>query len=135
MTQPANSLQQKINEIAAVFHRLGGEYAVISPGSRDVPLIAAFANHPHLTCLSIPDERSAGFIALGIAQQTRKPVALICTSGTAVLNLYPAICEAFYQEIPLVVITADRPPELIDQWDGQAIRQEGIFRNHILQEM
>lgn len=76
------------------------------------------------------DERSAGFQALGLALGTRKPVALICTSGTAVLNYGPAIAEAFYQQVPLLVLTADRPPESIDQWEGQAIRQRGVFENH-----
>ena len=114
---------------------MGGDTAIICPGSRDVPLIVAFSRHPQINCIPVVDERSAGFIALGIAQQSDKPVAIICTSGTAALNFYPAICEAFYQKIPLLVITADRPPELIDQWDGQAIRQEGVFQNHILKQI
>lgn len=129
------SLQQHINAIAEQFYRLGGDTAIICPGSRDVPLIVAFSRHPQINCIPVVDERSAGFIALGIAQQSHKPVAIICTSGTAALNFYPAICEAFYQKIPLLVITADRPPELIDQWDGQAIRQEGVFQNHILKQI
>lgn len=129
------SLQQHINAIAEQFYRLGGDTAIICPGSRDVPLIVAFSRHPKINCIPVVDERSAAFIALGIAQQSHKPVAIICTSGTAALNFYPAICEAFYQNIPLIVITADRPPELIDQWDGQAIRQEGVFQNHILKQL
>ena len=75
------------------------------------------------------DERSAGFFALGIAQQTRKPVALVCTSGSALLNYAPALSEAYYQHIPLVVISADRPMEWIDQGDGQTIRQVGALDN------
>jgi 2-succinyl-5-enolpyruvyl-6-hydroxy-3-cyclohexene-1-carboxylate synthase len=130
-----NSLQQHINKIAEMFFRLGGETAVICPGSRNAPLTVAFARHQKINCIPVSDERSAAFIALGIAQQTKKPVALICTSGTATLNFYPAICEAFYQNVPLVVITADRPPELIDQWDGQAIRQNDVFKNHILKQI
>lgn len=129
------SLQQHINAIAEQFYRLGGDTAIICPGSRDVPLIVAFSRHPKINCIPVIDERSAAFIALGISQQSHKPVAIICTSGTAALNFYPAICEAFYQNIPLIVITADRPPELIDQWDGQAIRQEGVFQNHILKQI
>ncbi len=129
------SLQQHINKIAEIFFRIGGDTAVICPGSRDVPLILAFTRHKKIKCIPITDERSAGFIALGVAQQTQKPVALICTSGTAILNFYPALCEAFYQQIPLVVITADRPPEFIDQWDGQAIRQNEVFKNHILKQI
>jgi 2-succinyl-5-enolpyruvyl-6-hydroxy-3-cyclohexene-1-carboxylate synthase len=80
------------------------------------------------------DERSAAFLALGIAKATRKPVILSCTSGTAALNYYPAIAEAFYARVPLIILTADRPPEQIDAWDGQAIRQKGVYANHIRAE-
>ncbi len=109
----------------------GINHVVISPGSRNAPLIIAFDNHPEFKCYSIPDERSAAFYALGMARQLNEPVAIICTSGTAVLNYAPALTEAFYQEIPVIAITADRPPELIDQEDGQTIRQENVFANHI----
>jgi len=109
----------------------GIRHIVLSPGSRNAPLIITFANHPGFTCYSIIDERSAGFYALGMARQMNEPVALVCTSGTAVLNLAPALAEAYYQNIPLVAITADRPPELIGQEDGQTIVQPDIFRNYI----
>lgn len=105
---------------------------VISPGSRNAPLTVGFFNHPEIQTLSIVDERCAAFFALGIAQQTQKPVAILCTSGSALLNYYPAIAEAFYSNIPLVVISADRPKHLIDIGDGQTIRQENVFENHIL---
>ncbi|AUC22625.1 2-succinyl-5-enolpyruvyl-6-hydroxy-3-cyclohexene-1-carboxylic-acid synthase [Polaribacter sejongensis] len=105
---------------------------VISPGSRNAPLTVGFSNHPEINALSVVDERCAAFFALGIAQQTQKPVAIICTSGSALLNYYPAIAEAFYSNIPLVVISADRPKHLIDIGDGQTIRQENVFDNHIL---
>ncbi len=105
---------------------------VISPGSRNAPLTVGFSNHPEIKTMSIVDERCAAFFALGIAQQTQKPVAIICTSGSALLNYYPAIAEAFYSNIPLVVISADRPKHLIDIGDGQTIRQENVFQNHIL---
>lgn len=108
---------------------MGVIHAVISPGSRNAPLIKAFTNEPGIECLSIADERSAGYIAMGIAQQLNQPVAIICTSGTAALNYAPAMAEAYYQHIPIIAITADRPPEWIDQMDGQAIRQNGIFTN------
>lgn len=108
------------------------EKAVISPGSRNAPLIIELANSKKIEALSIVDERSAAFFALGIAQQNQKPVALVCTSGSALLNYYPAIAEAFYSNIPLVVISADRPLHLIDIGDGQTIRQENVFKNHIL---
>lgn len=109
----------------------GIKNAVISPGSRNAPLIIAFDNNPDISCFSIPDERSAAFYALGMARQLNEPVAIICTSGTAVLNYAPAITEAYYQNIPLIAITADRPPYLIDQEDGQTIRQHNVFANHI----
>lgn len=108
------------------------ETVVISPGSRNAPLTIGFSNHPKIETLSVVDERCAAFFALGIAQQTQKPVAILCTSGSALLNYYPAIAEAFYSNIPLVVISADRPKHLIDIGDGQTIRQENVFENHIL---
>ncbi|CAL2093675.1 2-succinyl-5-enolpyruvyl-6-hydroxy-3-cyclohexene-1-carboxylic-acid synthase [Tenacibaculum sp. 190524A05c] len=105
---------------------------VISPGSRNAPLTIGFSNLDEVDTFSIVDERAAAFFALGIAQQTKKPVAIVCTSGSALLNYYPAIAEAFYSKIPLLVITADRPKHLIDIGDGQTIRQENVFQNHIL---
>ncbi|TRX70681.1 2-succinyl-5-enolpyruvyl-6-hydroxy-3-cyclohexene-1-carboxylic-acid synthase [Carboxylicivirga sp. M1479] len=107
----------------------GLKEVVISPGSRNAPLTLTFAAHEAFDCYSIVDERSAGFFALGMAQQTKRPVALICTSGSALLNYAPAISEAYYQNIPLVVISADRPIEWIDQADGQTIRQNGALDN------
>ncbi|NOQ91867.1 MAG: 2-succinyl-5-enolpyruvyl-6-hydroxy-3-cyclohexene-1-carboxylate synthase, partial [Flavobacteriaceae bacterium] len=104
----------------------GIENVVISPGSRNAPLTIGFVNHSKINTLSVVDERSAAFFALGIAQQTQKPVAILCSSGSALLNYYPAIAEAFYSNIPLVVISADRPKHLIDIGDGQTIRQENI---------
>jgi len=108
------------------------ENVVISPGSRNAPLTIGFVNHARINALSIVDERSAGFFALGIAQQTQKPTALVCTSGSALLNYYPAVAEAYYSNIPLVIISADRPKHLIDIGDGQTIKQEYVFTNHIL---
>ncbi len=103
---------------------------VISPGSRNAPLTIGFSSNPAFNCYSIADERSAAFFALGIAQQTKEPVALVCTSGSALLNYYPAYAEAFYSQIPLIVISADRPQSKIDIGDGQTIRQENVFANH-----
>lgn len=108
------------------------EHIVISPGSRNAPLTIGFTNDSYFKCYSIVDERCAAFFALGIAQQTRKPVALACTSGSALLNYYPAIAEAFYSDIPLVVLSADRPEHLINIGDGQTINQENVFTKHIL---
>jgi 2-succinyl-5-enolpyruvyl-6-hydroxy-3-cyclohexene-1-carboxylate synthase len=123
--------QDIINNIAEICHQQGVEKAIISPGSRNAPLTLAFARHPKIQCFSISDERSASFIGMGMAQSDHKPVVLVCTSGSASLNYAPAIAEAYFQEIPLVVITADRPPEWIDQWDGQTIRQENIYGKHV----
>ncbi len=108
------------------------DHIVISPGSRNAPLTIGFTEHPSFTCYSIVDERCAAFFALGIAQQINRPVALICTSGSALLNYYPAVAEAFYSDIPLVVISADRPEKLVEIGDGQTIRQENVYSNHIL---
>lgn len=105
---------------------------IISPGSRNAPLTIGFASNPDFQCYSIADERAAAFFGLGIAQQTNKPVALVCTSGSALLNYYPALAEAFYSQIPLIVISADRPQSKIDIGDGQTIRQENVFANHSL---
>lgn len=110
----------------------GIDHIVISPGSRNAPLTIGFGENPKFKCFSIVDERSAAFFALGIAQQIKKPVVVVCTSGSALLNYYPAIAEAFYSDIPLVVISADRPSDRIDIGDGQTIRQENVFQNHIL---
>ncbi|WP_431134486.1 2-succinyl-5-enolpyruvyl-6-hydroxy-3-cyclohexene-1-carboxylic-acid synthase [Psychroserpens mesophilus] len=108
------------------------KHVIISPGSRNAPLTIGFTNNDYFTCYSIVDERCAAFFALGIAQQTKEAVAMVCTSGSALLNYYPAISEAFYSDIPLIVLSADRPKHLIDVGDGQAINQKNVFENHIL---
>jgi 2-succinyl-5-enolpyruvyl-6-hydroxy-3-cyclohexene-1-carboxylate synthase len=98
--------------------------------SRNAPFAIAFDPHPDIQTLVIHDERSAAFVALGLAQETQKPVALCCTSGSACLNYYPALAEAYYRNIPLLVLTADRPAEWINQGDGQTIVQREVFKNH-----
>lgn len=118
-------------ELARLCAAKGIRYAVISPGSRNAPLVIAFSRQPQVQCLQVIDERSAAFFALGIAQQQQQPVALICTSGSAVLNYAPAIAEAFYQRIPLLVISADRPEEWADQGEGQTIRQRDVLQPHL----
>ena len=110
----------------------GIRHVIISPGSRNAPLTIEFINHPDIKAYSIVDERCAAFVGLGIAQQLGIPVALVCTSGSALLNYYPAISEAFYSDIPLIAISADRPIERVDIGDGQTIRQKNVFDNHIL---
>lgn len=118
--------------VISACHQFHVDTVVISPGSRNAPLTIGFSNHPEIEALSVVDERSAAFFALGIAQQTQKPVAVLCSSGSALLNYYAAIAEAYYSNIPLVIISADRPKHLIDIGDGQTIRQENVFENHIL---
>lgn len=129
MIYPKIPLAQSIIQICLA---KGITNIVISPGSRNAPLTIGFANNPEFTCYSIADERCAAFFALGIAQQIKKPVAVVCTSGSALLNYYPAVAEAFYSQIPLIVISADRPHDKIDIGDGQTIRQENVYANHIL---
>lgn len=129
--QYSSSDKKSVQVLVEQCYKFGLKHVVISPGSRNAPLIIAFGNHPDFTCYSIPDERSAGFYALGMARHLNEPVALVCTSGTAVLNYAPALTEAYYQEIPVIAITADRPPYMIDQEDGQTIRQDNVFANHI----
>jgi len=126
-----NHFRQGIKNIPEICFRQGVRQVIIAPGSRNAPLILAFTDHPGLECLSITDERSAAYFATGIAQHSGEPVALVCTSGTAVLNFAPAIAEAYYQNLSLIVITADRAAETIDQADGQTIRQSNIYANYI----
>ena len=129
MIYPKIPLAQSIIEICLA---KGVTDIVISPGSRNAPLTIGFANNPNFTCYSIADERCAAFFATGMAQQSKKPVAVVCTSGSALLNYYPAVAEAFYSQIPLVVISADRPHDKIDIGDGQTIRQKNVYANHII---
>ncbi|WP_029270415.1 2-succinyl-5-enolpyruvyl-6-hydroxy-3-cyclohexene-1-carboxylic-acid synthase [Flavobacterium sp. KJJ] len=127
MIYPKIPLAQSIIEICSA---KGITNIIISPGSRNAPLTIGFAENSNFKCYSIADERCAAFFALGIAQQTKKPTAIVCTSGSALLNYYPAVAEAFYSQIPLIVISADRPQSKIDIGDGQTIRQENVFQNH-----
>lgn len=122
---------QPIYDIAEICFRKGITDAVLCPGSRCAPLTLAFTRHPGITTRTFSDERSAAFIALGMAQSARKPVVIVCTSGTAVYNLAPAIAEAYFSHTPLLVITADRPSEWIGQHDGQTIYQTEVFGKHV----
>ncbi|MFN3801389.1 2-succinyl-5-enolpyruvyl-6-hydroxy-3-cyclohexene-1-carboxylic-acid synthase [Belliella pelovolcani] len=122
---------QPIIDLVSLCAQKGIKNAILSPGSRCAPITLAFARHPEIKCRTVSDERTAAFIALGMAQQLEKPVALVCTSGSAAYNYAPAVAEAYFQQIPLLVITADRPAEWIDQWDGQTIRQSQIYGNHV----
>jgi 2-succinyl-5-enolpyruvyl-6-hydroxy-3-cyclohexene-1-carboxylate synthase len=113
--------------LAETLHRLGLTTAVICPGSRSAPLAIAFAQHPQIEAIPVLDERSAAFFALGLARRTGQPVVLVCTSGTAGANFYPALIEAHQSCIPLFVLTADRPPELRDCNAGQTIDQQKLY--------
>ena len=121
---------QAINDIASICYLKGLRNVVLSPGSRCAPLTLAFSRHGEFNIYTIPDERSAAFIALGMAERTGSPTVLICTSGTAVLNYVPGVTEAYYRNIPLLVLTADRPAEWLEQWDGQTIIQKDAFEPH-----
>lgn len=117
--------------LVETLHRLGLREAVISPGSRSTPLTMALARHPGIEAIPVLDERSAAFFALGLARQHHRPVALLCTSGTAGANYFPAIIEAQESGVPLLVITADRPPEMRECRSGQTIDQQKLFGSHV----
>jgi 2-succinyl-5-enolpyruvyl-6-hydroxy-3-cyclohexene-1-carboxylate synthase len=123
--------KQHITDLAELCYRMGVQYVVISPGSRNAPLISAFVNRFGNNCISIVDERSAGYFALGLARTKGSPVVILSTSGTAVLNYGPSLAEAYYQHIPVLAITADRPAEWIDQQDNQTIRQNEVYKNFV----
>jgi len=123
--------KQSIVDLVNTCYIKGIKKVVFSPGSRNAPLIIAFNEHGSFESFSIPDERVAAFFALGMAQQSGETVAIISTSGSAALNYAPAIAEAFYQRIPLLALTADRPPEWIDQGNGQTMRQYKLYNNYI----
>ncbi|MBN1116424.1 MAG: 2-succinyl-5-enolpyruvyl-6-hydroxy-3-cyclohexene-1-carboxylic-acid synthase [Bacteroidales bacterium] len=127
-------LKQHLSLLPLIFKAKGVEDIVISPGSRNAPLIQLFYRHFRNNCHSIVDERSAAYFALGIALRKNKPVVVISTSGTAALNFAPAVAEAFHQGVSLIVLTADRPPEWIDQQDNQTIRQNGIYTANLKRE-
>ena len=113
------------------FKSRGVKNIVISPGSRNAPLTISFTKNPFFNCFSIVDERCAAFFAMGMAQHLQEPVAVLCSSGSAMLNFYPAVAEAYYSDIPLIVVSADRPSYRIDIGDGQTIRQENVLEKHI----
>ncbi len=127
-----SSAKLEVQLLVDACKRVGVTRVVLSPGSRNAPLSIAFDEDDHFEVFVIPDERCAAFYALGMAMQSGYPVVLACTSGSAPLNYYPAVVEAFYQRIPLIVLTADRPEEWVDQGDGQTIRQRNVFGDHVV---
>jgi 2-succinyl-5-enolpyruvyl-6-hydroxy-3-cyclohexene-1-carboxylate synthase len=135
-SSPASSLDFRntnalwCSVLAGTLHRCGVRHAVVSPGSRSTPLAFAFARHEGIEAIPVLDERSAGFFALGLARQHARPVVLVCTSGTAAANYFPAVIEAREGGAPLVVITADRPPEMRECASGQTIDQQKLYGAH-----
>ncbi len=121
--------KKEVQILAALMLEKGITDVVISPGSRNAPLINTFDGLDEFTCYNVVDERSAAFFAMGLALRLKRPVAVACTSGSAMLNYAPAAAEALYQKIPLLILSADRPVSLVDQGDGQTIRQENALRN------
>ena len=119
--------KKNILQLVALLEAHGVTKIVLCPGSRNIPLVHTLSTHPSFKCYSVTDERSAGFFAIGLALNGGTPAAVCCTSGTALLNLHPAVAEAFYQNVPLVVISADRPAAWIGQMDGQTLPQPGVF--------
>lgn len=113
--------------LVETLHRLGLRTAIVCPGSRSTPLTLAFAEHPGIEAIPVLDERSAAFLALGMARRSGLPTALVCTSGTAGANFYPAVIEAYESRIPLLILTADRPPELRACNSGQTIDQQKLY--------
>ncbi|HET8567318.1 MAG TPA: 2-succinyl-5-enolpyruvyl-6-hydroxy-3-cyclohexene-1-carboxylic-acid synthase [Solirubrobacterales bacterium] len=128
---PTNANTALASAFAEELARGGLRLAVISPGSRSTPLAVALWRQPEIEVSVIVDERSAGFFALGAAQASREPVALLCTSGTALVNYHPAVCEADESAIPLLVLSADRPPELRGIGAGQTIDQIKAFGSSV----
>src|SRR5205823_14527665 len=124
---PINSTYAPVHAFVDELARCGMRHAVTSPGSRNAPLALTLAGHPGIEATSVLDERSAGFVALGIAKTTGTPVAITTTSGTAAANLMPAVVEAHESALPLIVLTADRPPELREVGAGQAIDQIKLY--------
>ncbi|MDF1574914.1 MAG: 2-succinyl-5-enolpyruvyl-6-hydroxy-3-cyclohexene-1-carboxylic-acid synthase [Bacteroidales bacterium] len=120
---------QHISEMASLLEKTGARHAVIAPGSRNAPLIQLLTMDKRFQCHSVVDERSAGYVALGMARQLNEPVVVLTTSGTAVMNLSPALTEAFQQQIPLLVLTADRPREILSQFNNQICDQRAPYFN------
>lgn len=122
--------KRSVQILAYLLHKYEIFDIVISPGSRNAPLAIHFSELEEFNCYSIIDERSAAFVGMGMAKATKKPVAITCTSGSAAANYYPAIVEAFYQNIPVLILTADRPRDYVDIFDGQTIRQKDMYQQH-----
>lgn len=119
--------KRNILQLVALLKAHQVKHIVVCPGGRNAPIVHTLAQIPDFTCYPITDERSAGFFALGLAQHGGSPSAICCTSGSALLNIYPAVAEAFFQQVPMIIISADRGAAWIGQMDGQTIPQPEVF--------
>lgn len=117
--------------IIALLKKYGIKHCVLSAGSRNVPFVHSVEEDDFFKCYSVVDERSAGYFALGLAQETKEPVVISCTSSTATCNYWPAVAEAFYQRVPLIVLTSDRNPTMLGNWEDQMIDQVGMYDRHV----
>lgn len=117
--------------IIALLKKYGIKHCVLSAGSRNVPFVHSVEKDPDFCCYSVVDERSAGYFALGLAQELNQPVVISCTASTASCNYWPPVAEAFYQGVPIVVLTSDRDPQMLGQWEDQMIDQVGMFDRHV----
>ena len=117
--------------IIALLKKYGISHCVLSAGSRNVPFVHSIEEDPDFHCYSVVDERSAGYFALGLAQELHEPVVISCTSSTATCNYWPPVAEAYYQGVPIVVLTSDRDPEMLGQWEDQMIDQVGMYDRHV----
>lgn len=117
--------------IIALMKKWGIRHCVLSAGSRNVPFVHSVEEDPYFKCYSVVDERSAGYFALGLAQELNEPVVISCTSSTATCNYWPPVAEAWYQGVPLIVLTSDRNPAMLGQWEDQMIDQVGMFDRHV----
>ena len=129
------STKKHIQQLAAILLAKGIDDVIISPGSRNGPLTHTFVGSGQFNCRNIVDERSAAYFAIGLSQAKQKPVVIVCSSGTATLNYTPAVAEAYYLNVPLIVLTADRPDYWIDQAESQCIRQTNIYQNFTKKEV
>lgn len=117
--------------IIALLKKYGISHCVLSAGSRNVPFVHSIEEDPDFHCYSVVDERSAGYFALGLAQELHEPVVISCTSSTATCNYWPPVAEAYYQGVPIIVLTSDRDPEMLGQWEDQMIDQVGMYDRHV----
>ena len=117
--------------IIALLKKYGIKNCVLSAGSRNLPFVHSVEQDDFFHCYSVVDERSAGYFALGLAQETNEPVVISCTSSTATCNYWPPVAEAFYQGVPIIVLTSDRDPEMLGQWEDQMIDQVGMYDRHV----